>query len=233
MTSLSRRIVLGLTTTVVCLLSVPAVAGATGTIDHFSLDSYHAWYLPHTPPATSNVALRPGLYVAVVQGTFSYWTPKNYSHPRPTLFHPWTIVCGTPEPEPEFASAGGSGPVGLDAEFIFSRPWTPRKCAADKLPAKWSNFQMYTGLGSTWTHPTALNLSTPAAPNPSHTYEYPIKETSGYHHVSFRLADIDTRDNYGSLQITLRAATPSDCAGSRYVGFGLTSAAQCVSMTTP
>ena len=217
---------------VVFLLGIPALAGATTTLDQFKLDSYAKWYLPFTPTVTSKAVLGKGLYVAVVKGTMSFWSSKNYVHPRPTRFHPWTIVCGTPEAAPEFSSAGGTGGVGLDAEFVFSRPWSPRECARWPLPRRSRNFQMNTGRG--WQHPTALNLTWPdPAPTAGHVYEYPIRETSWPQRVQFRLLDWDTRDNYGSLMITLRAAGPSDCTGTRYLGFGLKSEAECVAMIKP
>jgi hypothetical protein len=208
--------------TAVCALGVialPAVASAT-TIDHFTLDSYHASNKKFTPPVTSSVKLGGGLYVATVQGTFSYYGAINYVAPQP----PWTILCGTPEAAPQFSSAGGSGKVGFDAEFIFSRPWLPAPCANAKLPVHWTNFQMNVGNG-VWAHPVALNVGTPPAPNPSHTYEYAIASKKG-HHVAFRLYDINTRDNYGSLHISLRAATSADC--TKYAAFGSTSEAECI-----
>ncbi|HLH14219.1 MAG TPA: hypothetical protein VKV16_05475, partial [Solirubrobacteraceae bacterium] len=158
------------------------------------------------------------LYVAVVQGTFSYWKASNYTKPQ----RPWTKVCGTPEPAPQFSSAGGSGPVGMDAEFVFARPWLPRLCA--KLPEHRSRLQMYTGAGA-WAHPNALTPVT--APSPDHLYEYAVVGEG--RRVSFRLRDWYLRDNYGSLSITLRTASAADCAGSKYRAFGAESEAQCVS----
>jgi hypothetical protein len=209
----------------VCALGVflpPAVAAASTTIDHFALDSYHAWNRKATPPARSRVRLKSALYVATVQGTFSYYAAINYVAPQA----PWTILCGTPESAPQFGSAGGSGKVGFDAEFVISRPWLPEPCAQAKLPVHWINFQMNPGTG-VWAHPTALNLSTPPAPTPTHTYEYAVTGRKG-HRVGFRLSDIDTRDNYGSLSIALRPATPEDCTGTKYAAFGLSSEAECV-----
>lgn len=208
--------------------ATPAIAGATATIDHFTLDSYHAWSRSYTPPATSSVKLKNALYVATVQGTFSYYGAINYSDPQP----PWTMLCGTPEPSPQFSSAGGAGPVGFDSEFVFSRPWLPAPCAHAKLPVKWINFQMNPGTG-VWAHPAVLNVGTPPEPTPSHLYEYALVGHKG-HHVAFRLYDIDTRDNYGSLKISIREATASDCSGTtRYTAFGFATEAECVSAVTP
>jgi hypothetical protein len=200
-------------------------AANAAPLDHFALDSYHAGKHKFTPPATSSVKLKTGLYVATVHGTFSYYGAINYMVPQA----PWTIVCGTPEAAPELSSAGGSGQVGFDSEFIFARPWLPEPCTSAKLPAKWVNFQMNDG-ASGWIHPAVLGLATPPAPSPSHTYEYAVP-APGKHHVRFRLYDINTRDNYGSLAISLRSATPTDCAGTNYTAFLTSSEAECVADT--
>jgi hypothetical protein len=209
----------------VCALGVllPAAAASAASIDHFALDSYHAWKKPFTPPATSNVTLKKGIYVATVQGTFSYYSAINYVVPQA----PWTILCGTPEGAPQFGSAGGSGKVGFDSEFVISRPWLPAPCATAKLPVKWANFQMNAGHG-VWAHPAVLG--SPTTPSPTHTYEYALP-ASGGHHVAFRLFDIDTRDNYGSLKISIAAATTADCA--QFTAFGLSSEAECLTAATP
>jgi hypothetical protein len=210
---------------VVCAVAVGVLSGtasAATSFDHFSLDSYHAWRVKHTPPASSSSALKQGLYVATVHGTFSYYGAINYLVPQP----PWTIVCGTPEPAPQLSSAGGSGKVGFDSEFIFARPWQPEPCAHAKLPVKWINFQMNDG-ASGWIHPSALGLATPPVPSSSHTYEYAIP-APGRHHVRFRLYDIGTRDNYGSLAISLRKATAADCAGTNFEAFLTSSEEECV-----
>ncbi len=206
---------------IAALFAVAATAGAA-TLEHLSLDSYFAWHKKWTPPSTSTTKLKSGkLYVAAVQGTFSYYGAINYAVPQP----PWTIVCGTPASAPQFSSAGGSGKVGFDAEFIFSRPWLPAPCEHAKLPVRWTNFQVNPGTG-VWAHPTVLANPAPTVPSPSHVYEYAL--VGHKHHVSFRLYDIDTRDNYGSLHISLRTATEADCQGGKYAAFGLGSEAQCI-----
>jgi hypothetical protein len=219
----SARLMLCSAICVLGVIALPAAADASTTIDHFTLDSYHAWKKKFTPPTSSGVKLQAGLYVATVQGTFSYYAAINYVVPQA----PWTILCGTPEATPQFSSAGGSGKVGFDSEFVLSRPWLPEPCAQAKLPVKWINFQMNNGSG-VWAHPAALNLSSPPVPTASHTYEYALVGKAK-HHVAFRLFDIDTRDNYGSLKISLREATAADCAGTKYVAYGLASEAECLS----
>jgi len=202
------------------MLIAPGVASAATYFEHFTLDSYHAGSTKYTPPATSRTKLKGALYVASVQGTFSYYGAINYADPQP----PWSILCGTPAAAPLFPSAGGSGKVGFDAEYVFARPWTAPLCAAAKLPVHWINFQMKTGAGG-WAHPTPLVATT--VPTATHTYEYAVVGQKS-HKVSFRLYDIDTRDNYGSLVISLRDATPADCAGTKYLAFGKTSESECL-----
>ena len=132
-----------------------------------------------------------------------------------------------PEAAPEFGSAGGSGKVGFDSEFILSRPWLPAPCANAKLPMKWINFQVNSGSG-VWSHPVALGA--PTVPSPTHTYEYALP-VGGGHHAAFRLYDIDTRDNYGSLKISISAATTANC--TEFAAFGLASEAECITAVTP
>ncbi len=216
----STRVGLCATVCAMAILAGSAVASAA-TIDHFSLDSYQASKKKFTPPATSNVKLVGGkYYVAVVQGTFSYYGAINYAVPQP----PWTIVCGTPESAPLFGSSGGSGQVGFDSEFVFSRPWLPEPCAHAKLPVKWINFQMNNGTG-VWRHPAVLGA--PSVPSAKHVYEYAVVGEK-HHHVAFRLYDINTRDNYGSLRISLRTATVADCAGTGAAAFGFASESECL-----
>lgn len=200
--------------------AAPVVGASAANLDHFTLDSYYAWHKPYTPPVSSDFKLKEHKpYVATVAGTFSYYSAINYVDPQ----KPWTMLCGTPEAAPAFESAGGTGEVGFDAEFVFARPWLPKRCNRAKLPVQWTNFQMNNGTG--WMHPSVLNLSNPDLPNPNHTYEY---AAIGYKkHLKFRLFDLDTRDNYGSLHISIREATASDCAGTKYEAFGYRSFKAC------
>jgi hypothetical protein len=217
-----KRVALCVAAGAIVALLFSTVASAA-TVDHFALDSYHAWKKNHTPAARSEVKLKNKLYVAKVQGTFSYYGALNYVVPQA----PWTTLCGTPEGSPEFGSAGGTGQVGFDSQFVFARPWTAEACAQAELPLQWINFQMKDGSGGGWAHPSVLNLESPDTPNPSHSYEYAVVGHKG-RHVAFRLFDIRTRDNYGTLMITIRTAQPSDCSGTKYAAFGLSSEAECL-----
>jgi hypothetical protein len=193
-------------------------AGVRLPMGSLTLDSYHAWNRHHTPPVSSSFKVAKGVYyVATVSGTFSYYSSARYTKP----YAPWPIVCGTPSPAAQHqGSLGGDGPVGFDAQFIFSRPWKTKKCRARHLPVSWSNFQLNDGTG--WAHPNILGPRL-TAPTSDHTYSYAV---AGHgKELKLRLNDVYTRDNYGLLDITFRPAAASDCAS--YAAFGFTSAAQC------
>jgi hypothetical protein len=108
---------------------------------------------------------------------------------------------------------------------VFARPWLPQPCEEEKLPMKWTNFQVHIGPGE-WVHPTTLAPTT--APSPTHTYEYAFVAPNN-RHLIVRLYDILTRDNYGSLRISTRLATAADCEGGKYASFKLSSESECVS----
>jgi len=213
--------------TAVLMFGIVGPAAATKPLEQLTLDSHynwHHWETHHlgTPPVSTAKPLPKGLYVATVQGTFSYYSAANYVHPK----WPWTILCGAPQAAPIFPSGNETGKVGFDAEFVFARPWRPRSCERSHIPFRWKNFQMSRGI--VWSHPQAINLSGPPyAPSPTHTYEYAVPIWFP-NHVSFRLFDTNTRDNYGSLHIAIRQATPSDCANSNYKAFGFATETQCL-----
>jgi hypothetical protein len=211
------RITLGL---MVAFASTAAAAVAPqSSVEHLTLDSYHNWNRNYTPPVSSDNRLAANShYVATVSGTFSYYASKDYSsHP----LAPWTIVCGTPNRSSMYpGSLGGYGPVGFDAEFVFSRPWTPKRCAKAHLPQRWPNFEANTGEG--WSHPQILG-ALPTVPTSDHTYSFAIAGTGA--RVQFRLRDVWTRDNYGLLKISLRRATSADCTS--FTAFGLADQASC------
>ena len=125
-----------------------------------------------------------------------------------------------------FGSAGGSGRVGNDAEFIFALPLVGNTCVNTRLPRSYTNFQANVGQG--WQHPSVLSSHTPVRPSPSHTYEFALVGVG--ESVSFRVLDPDTRDDYGSFHGYLRNATTGDCAGRGHSAFGL-SANACLAAT--
>jgi hypothetical protein len=210
---------------VTACLAWASIAGATTVVreshkvQQLALDSYYGWNRNYTPPVSTSRSLAKHSYeVATVSGTFSYYSAINYYHPQ----WPWTVVCGTPAPSAQHpGSLGGDGPVGFDAEFLFSRPWRTKLCANAHLPAHWTNFQMNDGSG--WAHPELLGTA-PTGPVSNHTYSYAV---SGHNDpIKFRLWDILTRDNYGLLKISLRPANTADCAS--YLAFGFASEKRCI-----
>jgi hypothetical protein len=203
-------------------LALAATATAKSGSDRpLVLDAYspaHTHSSASTPPVSSPSKLARGhLYVATVRGSVSFYEAVDYV----ALQAPWQIMCGAPQRAPMFGSAGGSGQVGDDAEFIFALPAVGRSCARIRLPRPYTNFQANVGQG--WKHPNVLSRQTPARLNRSHTYEFAL--TGVGEPVSFRLIDPDTRDNYGSFHIYLRDAVPGDCAGGGHLAFGLSRAA--------
>ena len=178
------------------------------------LDAYSPGHQSFTPSVSSGSRLAPGgLYVATVRGSVSFYESVDYV----AIQAPWKVMCGVPERAPMFSSAGGSGQVGTDAEFIFALPLAGGSCAGQTLPRPYANFQANFRQG--WIHPSVLSRRTLTKPSRSHTYEFALIGAGAP--VSFRLIDSDTRDDYGSFRIYLRNAVAGDCAGRGHEAFGL------------
>jgi hypothetical protein len=163
------------------------------------------------------------LYVAEVSGSISYYAKKQYKHPSGN----WDTVCG----EPVYNAFLG-GDVGIDAEFVFGRPWTSP--CPEELPVHWMNFEISTSNGTSYSHPAPLGGPF-TKPTPEHLYSYPLVGSNEY--ALFRLKDDpngipETADNYGYLYIHVRKAQASDCAGTGYAVFGEASEAACVAATS-
>jgi hypothetical protein len=188
------------------------------------LDAYSPGLLGHTQAVYDGGLINKALYVATVQGTISYYAAIDYLAPQA----PFQVMCGTPVGAPQFGSAGGSGKVGNDAEFIFAIP-SVTTCASVQVPRPWLGFQIHDD--GFWTHPDVLSAHPLTRPTRTHAYEFAL--VGHGNPVGFRLSDPDTRDDYGSLRITVRRALPSDCGGDRFRVFGLRSRAACVAHTAP
>ena len=201
------------------LALLPAGAFADSkNVSSFKLDSYHFWTKQQTPTIVTGATLKRGKpYVATVRGTISYYAAINYT----SLQAPWKVLCGKAKRVPMFPGAGGSGPVGNDAEYIFAQPQT---AACRSLPTRWENLQANAGGG--WRHPEVLTLKGLKGPRPNHTYDYAV--TGADKRLKFRLVDPDSRDNYGVFLIDVRTAVASDCAGSKYKAWDYGSQQQCV-----
>ena len=205
------------------LVLVSTAAARSDSSRPLVLDAYSPSHQMFTPPVSSRTKLaRHRLYVATVRGSVSFYEAVDYV----AIQAPWHVMCGAPERAPMFSSAGGSGRVGTDAEFIFALPLVGPSCANAMLPRPYANFQANVGQG--WAHPSLLSGQTPLRPNRSHTYEFALSGAGQT--VSFRLIDTDTRDDYGSFRIYLRAAAGRDCSGHGYQAFGLTRTA-CLTAT--
>jgi hypothetical protein len=157
------------------------------------------------------------LYVAEVSGAISYYAKRQYDHPSAL----WNTLCGEP-------LVGPHGDLGIDAEFVFARPWTapcPRK-----LPVRWDNFELSVNNGSTYAHPIPLNGPF-TVPTPGHVYSYAMAGVSKY--ALFRLRDNPngspaTADNYGTLLVHVRKAVAADCGGTNYLLFAKSTEAECL-----
>ena len=204
------------------LTAAPVAAASAKTIT-LRLDAHSDSTLTYTPPVTSSTALKRGeLYVATAQGTFSFYAALDYTDPQA----PFTKVCGKPLAAPLFSSAGGTGKVGEDPEFVFA-PLSKKSCTGRTKPSHWGNFEANDGTG--WAHPLLAIPRPINRPTANHAYNYGL--TGRGKPVSFRLLDTDVRDDYGAVQITIRPASHSACAGSGYKAFGLKSRAECVGLT--
>jgi hypothetical protein len=204
------------------LLGIPGTASAAAA-KPLRLDAYSPDKGLATPAVRTTQRLTSGkLYVAAVQGTISYYGALNYRFPQ----LPFTRVCGKAGQAPMFPSAGGSGKVGDDAQFVLS--YLSAKPCAVAVPQQWRNFQSNTGLA--WGHPTVITPQPLTAPTANHLYDYAL--IGAGQPAAFRLLDSDTGDNYGSFEISVRLAVPADCDGNGYVAFGLPSLSACEAEAT-
>ena len=194
-----------------------SVAAAKVTRISFSapltMDAYSPLYSFHSIPVSTPRPISRGLYVAVVRGTASFYEAADYFE----IQQPFTVMCGHALPAPMFPSAGGAGPVGNDAEFIFAQPLVGQPCSTSKLPRPYPNFQV--NLGKGWSHPNLVSRRPLIRPSPTHTYTFALDARGKP--ISFRLVDPDTRDDYGDFRVYIRRAVQSDCAGNGHRAFFL------------
>ncbi len=211
---LSKRAVVTLVVVLGALVAALSAGTASASPRPLVLDAYSPAHNFFTTPVSSPSKLsRNGLYVATVRGSVGFYEAVDYT----AIQVPWHIMCGVPQPAPMFSSAGGSGQVGNDAEFIFALPLVGHSCAKTKLPRAYPNFKA--NLGHGWIHPNVVSRHRLVKPSPSHTYDFAL--TGAGRPVSFRMIDPDTRDDYGSFRIYLRSAVSADCAGLGHQAFGL------------
>ena len=209
-----KRAIVTLVLALGSLVAVSTAAAKSGSDRPLVFDAYSPAHTGFTPPVSSRSKLARGhLYVATVRGSVSFYEAVDYV----AIQASWHAMCGAPERAPMFSSAGGSGRVGDDAEFIFALPVAGSSCANTRLPQPYTNFQANVGQG--WKHPSVLSRQTLVKPSRSHTYQFAL--TGGGMPVSFRLIDTDTRDDYGGFRIYLRDAVAGDCSGGGHGAFGL------------
>lgn len=218
---------------VVAALAVPGVAAAAGrrapssvrslVVDRLRLDAYSPGLVPHTPPLRSSRLAKGKLYVVTVQGTVSFYAAVDYR----AIQIPFTRFCGVAQRAPLFASAGGVGPVSNDAEFIFAQPVSGTPCSSLKLPHAYPNLQVDNGFG--WGHPRLLSPTRLTRPTANHAYDFAVVGQG--RPLQLELVDPDTRDDYGSFQITIRHAIGADCTRGRWRAFALRRAAICTGDT--
>jgi hypothetical protein len=228
--SASRRTVLAVIA-VGLLFALPVAAHAGAFPQTRVLDAYEPNNDHFAGPIRSASALTAGLpYVAEVQGTFSYYAKQNLK--RATLEAPWSALCGTPLDSPMFPSSQVKKRyqkrVNLDPEFLFAHPARDASNCSDAYPRHWTNFQFST-VGRAYAHVEPLGPY-PSVPAVDHKYAYPLLGAGQV--ARFRLVDRPrTDDNYGELHITIRQASPAECAAD-FARFGLPSADGCAGSST-
>ena len=95
------------------------------------------------------------------------------------------------------------------------------------MPHEYPNFQVNNGFG--WGHPTLLTPKPIRRPTANHAYSFAIVGQGKP--LGLELVDPDTRDDYGSFQITIRHAIGSDCTHGQWRAFALKRAAICAGDT--
>lgn len=183
------------------VLAAVAAPTAQASVEESSLVRLHSWAPNITgyagPARTPGILPSGELYVAEVRGAVSYWATAQFRHPTA----PWNTVCGQPLPSLR-------GPLGIDAEFVFARPWNG---TCPTLPTHWNNFELSTG--ASYSHPQPIGGPF-TQPTPGHKYSYALVGGGGP--AMFRLRDMPnghpaTIDNHGVLFIHVRRAVASDC----------------------
>jgi len=227
-----KRAALALPVAVIAAIAVIAPAGAPAAaaksgsslvVARLKMDAYSPGLVAHGPRLQSPKLTKGKLYVVTVQGTVSFYAAVDYLQ----IQKPFIAFCGTPQPAPLFGSAGGSGPVSNDAEFIFAQPISAGTCNSVKLPVAYPNFQVNNGFG--WGHPELLSPKPVLRPTANHAYSFAIVGQG--RRLGLELVDPDTRDDYGSFQIAIRHAIGSDCTNGQWRAFALKRAAICAGDT--
>ena len=201
----------------IAILGAALLLGTAGTAlaagDTLYLDSHDTGTKGFSGPVTSTFPLTAGQqYVITVSGTSSAYQDQLWDQ-RPTCQN----AAFPAEDLPMFYSPGVNHyKVGQDAAFFFARPrkWGDRFCPA--LPKRISTFQMQLSTASGFA-PAAPD-GNPTAPNSEHVYHFTV--TGQGEPVSFRMADTNTKDNYGEYEILVPPTPSSNTSNSGNTGGG-------------
>jgi hypothetical protein len=200
------------------LVVAPADAREPRLGEPMLLDSFNARNRNVTDQVNGPVLTPNRLYVVMVDGAISYYDRREYVRPR----LPFTQVCGAPEGTPRYRSPGtrNRGGSGMDAEYVFARPQRGGACA---VPTRWSNFQINSR--RSWRNPRPGGRYS-HGPSERHLYGYYVRGHGKA--IKFRLVDRPgSRDNYGQLKITVRAARPADCGFDGWRAWSFATDAAC------
>ncbi len=148
----------------------------------------------HTTRAiTQNALVAGAVYTVQIRGTISKWSPRAMG----------TLCAGTPDPAPEFPSAGVTGPASVDPEWVWAWPVSsPSLCPHGKSTASppVAERAMLMSLSPS-AKPTYLPQPSEAAMTANHTYTYRVVGLGAP--AVFLIRDDGYKDNYGQFQITI------------------------------
>jgi hypothetical protein len=156
--------------------------------------------------ATTRPLLLGTMYTVTIQGTVSVWPSGD-----------WAAICdGTPSPAPLFPSPGDTGPVGVDAEWVWAWPTSSPSLCPDGVsdatpPVAQRKLRVKAGSGAPMED---LPRPRESAMTANHAYTYSIAGTGTS--LLFVLNEIgrnpdgsahiyNPRDNYGELRIEVVA----------------------------
>jgi hypothetical protein len=155
------------------------------------------YLLPSSAAGVTTGPLLAGVtYTVIVEGTISVWRSSD-----------WSSVCaGTPSPAPMFPSPGGTGPTGVDPEWVWAWPEaSPSLCpggvpvATPPRAARSVQFEVSQG-----SPPVDLPPSFETEMTPDHAYTYSI--TGGGTAAAFIVPTTHPSDRpyyYGEYRITI------------------------------
>jgi hypothetical protein len=137
-------------------------------------------------------------YRVTIEGTVSLWRREH-----------WASLCGgTPMARPEFPSRGVSGPVGVDAEWVWAWPGdSPSLCldgAPIGPPPRPRRLVLVQVAGAPFQ---PLPPAEEPGMTPDHAYTYVVRGTGAP--VVFLVDDSPREDNYGVLRIGIAPNDPA------------------------